>query len=121
MATTPVQRTYEIDAAGKSVGRVATEAAKALMGKTNADYTPHIASIVKVTVTNATKIRTTEKKRIQKKYTHYTGRPGGLKIESLSTLIGRQGHGAAIRKAVQRMLPRNTMLSGRLKRLTITD
>ena len=118
---TPTQKTYSIDAAGKSVGRVATEAAKALMGKTSADYTPHIASMVNVTVSNAGKIRTTEKKRLQKKYTHYSGRPGGLKIESLGSLIGRQGNGAAVRKAVQRMLPRNTMLNGRLKRLTITD
>ncbi|MBL8158650.1 50S ribosomal protein L13 [bacterium] len=121
MATTPIQRTYEIDAAGKTIGRVASEAAKALMGKTSADYTPHIASIVKVTVSNAKKVRTTEKKRLQKKYTKYSGHPGGLKIESLGSLIGRQGNGAAIRKAVQRMLPRNTMLTGRLKRLTITD
>ena len=121
MATTPIQRTYEINAAGKSIGRVATEAAKALMGKTNADYTPHIASIVKVTVMNAGKIRTTEKKRLQKKYTNYSGHPGGLKIESLGSLVGRLGNGAAVRKAVQRMLPRNTMLNGRMKRLTITD
>lgn len=121
MATTPVQRSYAIDAAGKTIGRVATEAAKALMGKTSADYTPHIASIVKVSVSNAGKIRTTEKKRLQKKYTKYSGHPGGLKIESLGSVIGRQGHGEAIRKAVQRMLPRNTMLNGRMKRLTITD
>lgn len=121
MATTPIQRSYEIDASGMTIGRIASEAAKALMGKTSADYTPHIASIVKVTVSNAKKVRTTEKKRLQKKYTHYSGHPGGLKIESLGSLVGRQGNGAAIRKAVQRMLPRNTMLNGRMKRLTITD
>lgn len=121
MTTTPTQRTYEINAAGKTVGRVASEAAKALMGKMSADYTPHIASIVKVTVSNAKKVRTTEKKRLQKKYTHYSGHPGGLKVESLGSLIGRKGQGEAIRKAVQRMLPRNTMLTGRMKRLVITD
>ncbi len=112
---------YDIDAAGKTIGRVASEAAKALMGKTSASYTPHIASIVHVTISNATKIRTTEKKRLQKVYSHYSGHPGGLKTESLGSVIGAKGQGEAVRKAVRRMLPRNTMLTGRLKRLTITD
>lgn len=114
-------RTYAIDATGKTVGRVASEAAKALMGKTSADYTPNVASIVQVTISNSAKIRTTEKKRLQKTYTHYTGHPGGLKKESLGSVIGRKGQGEAVRKAVKRMLPRNTMLTGRLKRLIITD
>ncbi|MFZ2555397.1 MAG: 50S ribosomal protein L13 [Minisyncoccia bacterium] len=121
MATTIPEQKYAIDAAGKSIGRVATEAAKALMGKTSPDYTPHIQSRVTVTVSNAKKLRITERKRNDKEYTHYSGHPGGLKIKTLSSLIARQGHGAAIVKAVQKMLPRNTMLSGRMKRLVIND
>lgn len=119
--TTPTQKKYMIDAAGKSIGRVATEAAKALIGKTFADYTPHIPSIVHVTITNAGKIRVTEKKRLQKKYTQFSGHPGGLKIESLGSLIGRRGRSAAVEKAIERMLPRNTMRTARLKRLSITE
>lgn len=115
------EKTYSIDAAGKTVGRVATEAAKALMGKAHPDYTPHIPSVVKVTISNAGKIRITEKKRLQKKYTSYSGHPGGLKIESLGSLIGSHGKGAAVRKAIERMLPRNTMKTARLKRLTISE
>lgn len=115
------KKEYTIDAAGKTIGRVATEAAKALMGKTSADYTPHIASQVHVTVTNAGKIRMTEKKRLQKVYTQYSGHPGGLKKESLGSLVGRSGKSAAVRKAVERMLPRNTMKTGRLKRLNVTE
>lgn len=114
-------KTYAIDAAGKTIGRVAAEAAKALMGKTHPDYTPHIDSRVAVTVSNASKIRVTEKKRLQKTYTRYSGHPGGLKKETLGSLIGRQGKGAAVRKAVERMIPRNTMKVARLKRLTITE
>jgi large subunit ribosomal protein L13 len=115
------QKTYSIDAAGKTIGRVATEAAKALMGKSHADYTPHIPSVTKVTIANAGKIRVTEKKRLQKNYTQYSGHPGGLKVESLGSLIGRRGKGAAVRKAIERMLPRNTMKTARLKRLTISE
>ncbi len=115
-------RTHTIDAAGKTLGRVASEAAKALMGKTHASYTPHIRSDVKVTVTNAAKLYVREKKRIGKIYTTYTGYPGGLKKESLGNLSSRKGgYGEAIRRAVQRMLPRNTMLTARLKNLSITD
>lgn len=115
------EKKYSIDATGKTIGRVAAEAARALMGKAHADYTPHIPSVVKVTISNADKVRTTEKKRLQKKYTQYSGHPGGLKVETLGSLIGRRGKGAAVRKAIERMLPRNTMKTARLKRLTITD
>ena len=80
MNTKTTEKKYEIDAAGKAVGRVASEAAKALMGKSHADYTPHIPSVVNVIISNAGKIRITEKKRLQKKYTQYSGHPGGLKI-----------------------------------------
>ena len=121
MATQTAQKKYDIDASGKTIGRVAAEAAKALMGKAHADYTPHIPSIVKVSIANAGKIRVTEKKRLQKNYTHYSGHPGGLKVESLSSLIGRRGKGIAVRKAIEKMLPRNTMKTARLKRLVISE
>ncbi len=114
-------KTVNINAAGRSLGRVASEAAKALMGKAHADYTPHIRSDVKVIIENASKIRTTEKKRLQKIYTTYSGYPGGLKKESLGNLMSRSGMSAAIRHAVKGMLPRNTMLVGRLKNLSITE
>lgn len=115
------KKTYKIDAAGKSLGRVATEAAKALMGKTSADYTPHVRSDVKVSVQNAGKVYTRERKQLQKIYTSYSGYPGGFKKESLSSLNARKGKGEAIRRAVKRMLPRNTMLTPRMKNLTITE
>lgn len=115
------EKTYTIDAAGKSLGRVASAAAKALMGKTRADYTPHIESGVKVTVTNASKLFIREKKRATKVYQKYSGYPGGLKQETLSNLSARKGYGEAVRLAVKRMLPRNTMLTARLKNLTITE
>ena len=121
MANTSSQKHYKIDASGKTVGRVATEAAKALMGKAHADYTPNILSVVHVEISNAGKIRITEKKRLQKKFTQYSGHPGGLKIESLGSLVGRRGKGAAVLKAVDRMLPRNTMKTARLKRLIISE
>lgn len=113
--------TYTIDAAGRALGRVASEAAKALMGKMRADYTPNKNSGVKVTVVNVGKLYIPEKKRAGKIYTTYSGFPGGLKRESLASLGARKGKGEAIRRAVTRMLPRNTMRVARLKNLTITE
>jgi large subunit ribosomal protein L13 len=118
MKTTPSENT--IDAKGKSLGRVASAAAKMLMGKTRADYTPNILSDVKVTVTNASKITLREKKAVQTKFTRYTGYPGGLKIESLQQLNARKPT-EALRQAIERMMPRNTFRNERMKNLFITE
>ncbi len=112
--------THTIDAAGKTLGRIASEAAKALMGKMRADYTPNKSNNVKVIVENASKIYTRERKRQQKIYHNYSGFPGGLKKESLSMLNARKP-GEAVRRAVERMLPRNTMRVARLKNLTVNQ
>ena len=119
--TTTISQTHTIDAAGLPIGRVASQAAKALMGKLHASYTPNIRSDVKVTVKNASKMFSPEKKRAGKIYTTYSGYPGGLKKESLAHLNERKGHGESIRRAVRKMLPRNTMLTARLKNLIVTD
>ncbi len=118
---TTTKKTYEIDAAGKSLGRIAAEAAKALMGKTSADYTPHIRSEVKVTITNASKLKIGLRKLDSQQYQNYSGFPGGQRVETLRNLSTRKGFGAAVRLAVQRMLPNNTMRVERLKNLHITE
>lgn len=115
------QKSFTIDAAGRTLGRVASEAAKMLMGKTLASYTPHIRSDIKVMVTNAGKLYSRERKRKATIYTTYSGYPGGQKRESLAHLNERKGHGEAVRRAVERMLPRNTMRTARMKNLIVTD
>lgn len=112
---------YTIDAAGKKIGRVASDAAKALMGKKNPAYVPHKDSGASVTIVNATKLHISEKKRVGKVYTHYSQYPGGLKEEKLGALLKRKGHGEALRRAIERMMPRNTLRVARMKRLKITD
>ena len=89
-----------------------------LMGKTRVDYTPNIRSDVKVTIENVSRLHIPEKKRIQKIYTTYSGYPSGQRRETLSQLQSRKP-GEALRRAVERMLPRNTMRTARLKNLTI--
>ncbi len=115
------KKTYSIDAAGRTLGRVASEAAKALMGKMRPDYTPNKNSDIKVSISNAGKLYIRERKRSRKIYTTYSGYPGGQKRESLASLTARKGNGEALRRAVARMLPRNTMHTPRLKNLAITE
>lgn len=112
---------HTIDAAGKSLGRVASEAAKTLMGKTSPDYTPNKRSIVRVKIVNAKRISMRERKKVQKTYTRYTGYPGGKRTETFQMLKERRGSAAPLRKAIERMLPRNTMRVARMKSLEITE
>lgn len=56
METTTTKREYTIDAAGKRLGKVATEAATYLLGKDKADFAKHIAAPVTVTIINASKL-----------------------------------------------------------------
>ena len=112
---------YTIDAQGKALGRVASEAAKALMGKMSPSYTPHIPSGVKVIITNAAKLLRTERKDGGKVYSTYTGYPGGLRKERLGDLKTRKGHGEPLRRAIERMLPRNQLRTGRMKNLIVNS
>lgn len=119
MATQKSSKEYTIDAAQRSLGRIASEAAKKLMGKADADYTPNVASQVQVTVINVAKLSISEKKLLAKKYTRYSGYPGGLKTVRLEALNARKGPSEALRLAIERMLPRNTLRVGRMKNLKI--
>ena len=112
---------HTIDATGRALGRVASEAAKALMGKMSADYTPNKRSEVKVTITNASKLHVREQKHLQKTYVSYSGYPGGLKKRRLEETISRRGYAAPLRIAISKMLPRNTFRNFRLKNLKITE
>ena len=114
-------KNYTIDAAGKSLGRIATEAAKALMGKMRADYTPNKDSGVTVTISNVSKLRIRDRKAQTKVYQNYSGYPGGQRKETMKNLNARKGNSAALKIAITRMLPRNTMRVSRLKNLTMTN
>lgn len=118
---TDVANTYTIDAAGKRIGRVASEAARVLMGKHLPTYQPNLAGDVTVSITNASQLEITEAKRDQKTYTRYSGYPGGLKTETLEQVIDKKGAGEAIRRAVYGMLPGNKLRSPRMKRLQISE
>ncbi len=111
---------YTVDAQGRSLGRVASEAASALLGKKSAHYVKNLVLPVQVTIINTGKLSLPERRVAGKSYVHYTGYPGGLRTTSMSMLIDKKGIEEAMRKAVDGMLPRNKLRKDRMKRLTIS-
>lgn len=108
-----------IDAKGKTLGRVASAAAKSLLGKHKTTFVKHQIVGEEVTVINADHVKLTGTKERDKKYIRYSGYPGGQKIESYTQLTQRRGKAEAIRKAILGMLPKNKLQMRRIKLLTI--
>ncbi len=121
----PVQggdrKKFTIDASGRSLGRVASEAASILLGKASASYVQNEVLPVEVTIENATKLAMSEKRIAMKDYKRYTGYPGGLITTSMQSMIEKKGVSEVLRKAVDGMIPRNKLRKERMKRLTIKD
>ncbi len=113
--------TFTIDANGKSLGRVATEAASFLIGKHRTDVTRHINFPVTVNITNVSKLYISEKKRVQTEYDRYSGYPDGRKVLSMEKLIARSGYREIMKKAVFGMLPSNKLRAPRMKKLIISE
>jgi len=108
----------ELDATEKAVGRVATEAAKILMGKHKPTFESHIDLGDFVTIINASKVKFTGRKLVQKDYYRHTQYPGGLKTTSMKKVFDNDPT-EVMRKAIYSMLPKNKLRKGMLKRLTI--
>ncbi|HJU52127.1 MAG TPA: 50S ribosomal protein L13 [Acidimicrobiia bacterium] len=111
------RRWWVVDAAGKPLGRLATEVATLLRGKHKPTFAPHIDTGDFVIVINAAEVEVTSKKSQQKIYYRYTGYPGGLREESFESLRERRPE-AVIERAVQGMLPKNKLgrkMIGKLK------
>lgn len=109
---------HVIDATGQILGRLATRVAWLLMGKGKPTYTPHLECGDYVIIINAKNIRVTGNKMKDKVYTHYTGYPGGLRKYSLESLLSRKPE-EVIRRAVERMLPKNRLNAKRMKHLHV--
>jgi len=110
-----------IDATDKTLGRVATAAAKALLGKHTATFAKNIVAGEEVKILNAGKVRISGDKARQKEYVRYTGYPGGQRFEKYAMLTARRGNKEALRRAVMGMLPKNKLRARRIKLLRIEE
>lgn len=109
---------YVIDAAGKTLGKVAVTAATILNGKHKPEYTPHVDCGDCVIVINAEKVVLTGKKLEQKTYYHHSGYVGGLKAVKYSTLM-RTKPEMVVSLAVKGMLPKNKLGDASMTRLRV--
>lgn len=111
--------TVTLDAAGKHVGRLATQIATYLRGKHLATFTPNQRTGIKVIVTNASQVTFNATALRLKQYRTYTGYPGGARYQPAAELLAKDP-AKVIRLAVSRMLPRNHQRAVQMRRLTIT-
>ncbi len=109
---------HVIDAKGKILGRLATQAASLLMGKHKPIFSPNQDTGDFVIVINADKIRVTGNKVRQKTYYRHSGYPGGLKSITLEKMMQTNPTGA-VEHAVKGMVPHTRLGAGMKKRLRV--
>jgi len=114
-------KTYTIDASGKSIGRVATEAAMILMGKNSPHFQNNQVIDHKVVIENASKAKISQKKMRTTEYARFSGFPGGLAFDTMEKIVKDKGYGEIFKKAVYGMLPGNKLRAPRMKNITITE
>jgi large subunit ribosomal protein L13 len=109
---------YLVDANNQVLGRLASQVAHILRGKHKTVFAPHVDAGDHVVIINADKIRVTGKKASQKRYTHYTGYPGGLRETSFESLLARHPE-RILEHAIRGMLPHNRLGRQMIKKLKV--
>jgi len=109
---------HVIDAEGQVLGRLASRAARLLIGKDKPIYTPFLDTGDHVIIINAGKVKLTGKKLTDKLYRHHTGFPGGLRETAAGILLSRDP-GKLVREAVIGMLPKSKLGRAMRKKLKV--
>ena len=117
----PVQISREwvlLDASEAPLGRVATTAAKRLIGKHKPSYTAHIDGGDYVVIVNTDQLVVTGNKTTDKKYYRHSGYPGGIREINLGDQVTKDSTKVVI-DAIRGMLPKNKLMTERLGRLKV--
>jgi large subunit ribosomal protein L13 len=109
---------YIVDAAGKTLGRLATKVATVLRGKHKPIYTPHVDTGDHIIVINANQIKVTGNKAKDKIYYSHSGYPGGLKEITFEKLLAKKPE-KVIEIAVKGMLPKNPLGRAMYRKLKV--
>jgi len=116
--TDVTRKWYVLDASEAPLGRLATQVAVLLTGKSKPQFTKHIDTGDYVIVINAKDLKVTGDKLTSKKYYHHSGHPGGLRERTLQEQLNLDPT-KVIEHAVRGMLPINKLRDERLARLKI--
>ncbi len=117
--TKPEPTVYTIDATDRTLGRVASEAAHALLGKRSVQFAKNMTLPITVVIENASKLHLPERRTKGKVYTHYTGYPAGLREIRMDVMIDKKGIADVVKKTVDGMIPRNKLRTPRMKNLIV--
>jgi large subunit ribosomal protein L13 len=109
---------FVVDAAGKTLGRLASAIAMRLRGKHKPAYTPHVDCGDNIIVVNAEKVAVTGDKLRDKMYYHHTGAIGGIKSIALGKMLAEHPE-RAIEIAVKGMLPKGPLGRKMYKKLHV--
>lgn len=109
---------YVVDAAGQTLGRLASEVASILRGKHKPTYTPHVDTGDHVIIINAEKIELTGNKLADKKYYRHSQHPGGLKVRTAVEMRTNYPE-RMLELAVKGMLPKNSLGRQMFKKLHV--
>ncbi|MCX6375895.1 MAG: 50S ribosomal protein L13 [Armatimonadetes bacterium] len=113
-----IRKWYVVDAAGKSVGRLASQVAKILRGKHKPTFTPHMDTGDHVVIVNADKAVLTGRSKPEEKIYHHTMYPGGIKSTTYGKMLAKTPE-KLIMRVVKGMLPHNTLGAQMLKKLRV--
>ncbi|UQT40028.1 50S ribosomal protein L13 [Acidaminococcus intestini] len=109
---------YVVDAADKTLGRLAAEVAKVLRGKHKPTFTPHMDTGDHVIIINADKVRLTGKKLVQKVYFRHSGYLGGDKYTKAGDMLAKNPV-RMVELTVRGMVPHNRLGSQIIKKLHV--
>lgn len=118
MTKAPKGKIVVIDAAGRSIGRVATEVATILRGKRTVAFEPRLFPNLEVHIVNIAKVRFTGTKLTAKKFYSYSGYPGGLKTTTLAAAWAKDPV-RVVRHALRGMLPKNRLQDKMMRNVKI--
>ena len=117
-AQTVERKWYVVDAAGLTLGRLATRVAAVLRGKHKPTFTPNVDTGDFVIVINTDKVVLTGKKLEDKFYRYHTGYIGGLKEIPYKKLMAEKSD-LAVYEAGKGMLPKNSLGRAMIKKLRV--
>jgi large subunit ribosomal protein L13 len=109
-------KTYEIDATGKAMGRLASEVAIIITGKKQSNYLPNTIPLVKVIISNIDKVKISDKKLKDNIFYQHSGYPGGLKEKQWSDIFNKNPQ-LLFMKIINNMIPSNKLKKHLLKKI----
>ena len=109
---------YVVDAEDQVLGRLASQVASIIRGKNKPVFTPNNDTGDFVIIINAEKVKVTGKRQALKRYTRYTGYPGGLRVQTMDELLSKKPE-YVIEHAVKGMLPKTRLGNKLIKKLKV--